>query len=468
MSATRSSKPASPPTSWWTNQTTAARGATSASQGKSAIVLPRADLAELLEPSHERLTIPRRLVCPRLYPRALAGHERMLEPPCRHVLRERFLERTRITGSETRAIPSGQVGVEAALAALLGLVVGRRKSADEKARLGRRRLHVRPPSKAHAGGAPAWTLLSSRTCLRSSSSVPSPVTLAARASASPACRYQIAWSINPHMRVGAADFTRADAASTPLLLTALRATGAQLEQLAFVHGAYDSVFAKDSAVLVSSLSATGPSRRALLASPVHRRAAARAGRSRARALEALGFAVEQSAAASREGGDVVMLPGANGSVSSVTAFVPRAPRPTSSPTSSRVEVTPLELVDPHLYHLDVALSVLADGTALVCEDAFTGESLRRLRAHPSIGSIVSVPREEALRFGLNLVEADGIVVMGSRAATVEQALAARGFSVVHTPLNEFQLAGGSAACLVAPVHAPMLAGHVEPAASVAA
>lgn len=285
-----------------------------------------------------------------------------------------------------------------------------------------------------------------------------------RASASPACRYQIAWSINPHMRVGAADFTRARREHAAFL-TALRATGAQLEQLAFVHGAYDSVFAKDSAVLVSSLSATVPSRRALLASPVHvvrqREQAARA-----RALEALGFTVEQSTAA-LEGGDVVMLPGAK------AAFLGHGFRSARAAADELAdflagEVTPLELVDPHLYHLDVALSVLGDGTALVCEDAFTGESLRRLRAHPSIGSIVSVPREEALRFGLNLVEADGIVVMGSRAATVEQALAARGFSVVHTPLNEFQLAGGSAACLVAPVHAPMLAGHVEPAASVAA
>ena len=100
----------------------------------------------------------------------------------------------------------------------------------------------------------------------------------------------------------------------------------------------------------------------------------------------------------------------------------------------------------------MALSVLSDGTALACRDAFTAESLRQLHAHPAIARVVDIPRDEALRFGLNLVEVDGAVVMGSRAPTVEQAVTARGFRLVHTPLPEFQLAGGSAACLVARIH----------------
>jgi N-dimethylarginine dimethylaminohydrolase len=315
------------------------------------------------------------------------------------------------------------------------------------------------PSKAHAAAtgmdpALAWCvpsqfLVSALACHA-----------ACGASASSACRYHVAWSINPHMRVGSADFTRARREHAAFL-AALRATGAKLDQLAFVHGAYDSVFAKDSAVLT----ATGGVRRALLASPVHV-VRQREQTARARGLEALGFTVEHSTAA-LEGGDVVMLPGAK------AAFLGHGFRSSRAAADELGEflggeVTPLELVDPHLYHLDVALSVLGDGTALVCEDAFTGESLRRLRAHPLLGEIVPVPRDEALRFGLNLVEADGTVVMGSRAATVEQALAARGLPLVHTPLNEFQLAGGSAACLVARVHAPALALPVEPRASVAA
>ena len=259
-----------------------------------------------------------------------------------------------------------------------------------------------------------------------------------------ACRYQVAWSINPHMRIGAADFDRAHH-QHERFLAALRAENAQLELLPFVHGAYDSVFAKDSAVLL----VRDGQRRALLASPVHpvrQREQAR----RERSLEARGFTVERCLS-SLEGGDVVVLPGAGG------AFLGHGLRSSRAAAKElgdflQREVTPLELVDPHLYHLDVALSVLSDGTALMCRDAFTPESLRQLQAHPAIARVVDVPREEALRFGLNLVELDGAVVMGSRAATVEQAVAARGLRLVHTPLEEFQLAGGSAACLVARVH----------------
>ena len=259
-----------------------------------------------------------------------------------------------------------------------------------------------------------------------------------------ACRYQIAWSINPHMRVGASDFARAQQ-QHERFLAALRSERAELEPLAFVHGAYDSVFAKDSAVLVEH----GGDRRALLASPVHPvRQREQAGR--ARSLEALGFAVERCAAA-LEGGDVVMLPGAR------RAFLGHGFRSSRAAVEALGgflggDVTPLELQDPHLYHLDVALSVLVDGTALVCEEALGAASLRQLRAHPDIARVIPIPRAEALRFGLNLVELDGVVVMGSRAPVVEQALAARGLRVVHTSLSEFQLAGGSAACLVGRVH----------------
>ena len=268
------------------------------------------------------------------------------------------------------------------------------------------------------------------------------------------CRYQIAWSINPHMRVGAADYARAKAEHASFL-GALRANGAQLEQLAFVHGAYDSVFAKDSAVLLSG--ATG--RRALLASPVHivrqREQAARA-----RSLHALGFTV-RGCTAPLEGGDVVMLPGAS------AAFLGHGFRSSRAAVDELADflggdVTPLELVDPQLYHLDVALSVLADGTALVCEEAFTAPSLVRLRAHPLVARVIAVPHAEAVRFGLNLVETGDTVVIGSRSPTVERALATYGSKVVHTPLSEFQLAGGSAACLVARVHAVAAARALVP------
>src|SRR4051794_35101065 len=78
------------------------------------------------------------------------------------------------------------------------------------------------------------------------------------------CRYQVAWSINPHMRVGAVDFARAQRQHARLV-GALISEGANVVEMPFVHGAFDSVFAKNPALLFQLR--TG--RRALMASQAH-------------------------------------------------------------------------------------------------------------------------------------------------------------------------------------------------------
>lgn len=114
-------------------------------------------------------------------------------------------------------------------------------------------------------------------------------------------------------------------------------------------------------------------------------------------------------------------------------------------------VTPLYLVDPRLYHLDMAVTVLSDGTAIACEDALSFASLSALRRVAR--EVISVSLEDALTFGVNLVEVGRNIVLGGRCPTVMKALEQRGYSV-HTPaLDQFHLAGGSAACLVSRRHA---------------
>ena len=61
------------------------------------------------------------------------------------------------------------------------------------------------------------------------------------------CAYRVAWSINPHMRVGAVDTARA-VRQHASFVRALRQCGAHIEVIAFVHGAFVSVFAKDCAM----------------------------------------------------------------------------------------------------------------------------------------------------------------------------------------------------------------------------
>jgi N-dimethylarginine dimethylaminohydrolase len=147
-----------------------------------------------------------------------------------------------------------------------------------------------------------------------------------------------------------------------------------------------------------------------------------------------------------EGGDVLVLPGR-------CAFLGYGFR--SSRNAALVierflglPVIPLELVDPALYHLDTALTVFADGTALACDEAFAPAARRGLR---EVCSVIQVSRDAAIRFAINLVELGDAVVTGTDSAEVSAILESLGKRIVYTPLDEFHRAGGSAACLLAPV-----------------
>jgi N-dimethylarginine dimethylaminohydrolase len=259
------------------------------------------------------------------------------------------------------------------------------------------------------------------------------------------CRYQVAWSINPHMQVGAVEFARA-LAQHEALKVALRGEGAQVVEIPFVHGAFDSVFAKDVALVLERRG----HRRALLASQRYpeRQAEAVARRS---FYESLGYDVIAPPAVHWEGGDVVVLPPGD------RILFGHGPR--SDPRAAGwlahhtgAHVIALELCDPYFFHLDVALGVLPDATVLLCEDCFTPESVRALRSCPGIREIIPVDREDALRFGLNLVAVGDAILCGADIPGVQRIIRARGFRPVVVPLDQFHLAGGSAACLVTHVH----------------
>lgn len=257
------------------------------------------------------------------------------------------------------------------------------------------------------------------------------------------CAFQVAWSINPHMKIGATNPTRA-ARQHDTFVRVLARLGADVQRVPFVHGAYDSVFTKDNALLVA-----GPrGGRALLASPRYSVRRNEQG-ARRHALRGLGFEVS-TIDSHLEGGDVVILPGGE-------AFLGHGFRssPASAPalaTFLGAPATALSLVDERLYHLDTALSVLDDGTALVCREAFAPESLRRISRHPSISRVIDVPLEEALVFAANAVQVGRAIVLGGPGRLTTKELERVGFET-HTPeLDEFRRAGGSAACLVARVH----------------
>jgi N-dimethylarginine dimethylaminohydrolase len=254
------------------------------------------------------------------------------------------------------------------------------------------------------------------------------------------CQYQIAWTLNPHMVVGSADPARARAQHADLL-TVARGLGANIIEVPFVHGAFDSVFAKDNALYVARNGITS----AIMASPRYQERQAEQA-ARACALFDIGVDVI-SPKCPFEGGDVLI----HGDVAllghgfrSATSAVPTLERLLGS------RVIALELVDPLLYHLDTALTVLRDGTVLYCEEAFTPTSARLIR--DSFNVAISVPRDAAATFALNIVEIGDTIVTGTECTSVNSVFRALGRDVIVVPVDEFQRAGGSVACLLGPVH----------------
>lgn len=260
------------------------------------------------------------------------------------------------------------------------------------------------------------------------------------------CRYRVAWSINPRMAIGAVEFAEA-AAQHGAFVAALEAAGAAIVQLPFVHGAYDSVFVKDAALLLARRGRV----RALLARLRHpERQPERLERARSYAQHGFEIAGDDHGP-SWEGGDVVMLPSGEGMF---FGYGWRS-RLEAGPWLERhagVPVWPLELCDPSFYHLDMALAVLPDGTALVYPAALTPGSLRIIEQVRGVRRVIRVSREAALSFALNLVPIGDTVVLGGREPCIEALVSALGYRVVVAPVDQFHLAGGSAACLVATVH----------------
>jgi phenylacetate-CoA ligase len=96
--------------------------------------------------------------------------------------------------------------------------------------------------------------------------------------------------------------------------------------------------------------------------------------------------------------------------------------------------------------------VLPDGTALVCDAAITEESIQQLSRAEGVRQVITVPRDDAMAFGLNLVVVGHTILVGGNAPRVAAIIRSRGFTPRTVALDQFHLAGGSAACLVARIH----------------
>lgn len=259
------------------------------------------------------------------------------------------------------------------------------------------------------------------------------------------CSYKIAWSINAHTHVGSADPKKAILQHDHFKKT-LKASGADVLQVPFIRGAYDSVFIKDNAILGD----TNCGKVAFLANPATKERE-REQKSREQTLKNLGFKILGKAREKFEGGDLVKVPKKN---FAFLGYEFRSSRKAAEEIADalQIEVFPLQLKDPYFYHLDTALAFLNDGSAFACREAFSDKAWQSLQKSPFVKRLISVKREEALKFALNWVEIGKFVILGSYVPEVIQMLEALGKSVHVVPLNQFQYAGGSAACLTSQIH----------------
>ncbi len=110
-----------------------------------------------------------------------------------------------------------------------------------------------------------------------------------------------------------------------------------------------------------------------------------------------------------------------------------------------VRVIPVELIDSRYYHIDTCFCPLGPEEAIWFPGAFDDYGRRALAG--AMPHLIEVAPDEATRFACNAVVVGRHVVTNTGCPRLHEALAARGFVPLATPLGEFVKAGGSAKCL---------------------
>ena len=121
-----------------------------------------------------------------------------------------------------------------------------------------------------------------------------------------------------------------------------------------------------------------------------------------------------------------------------------------------IEVVPLQLVNPHFYHLDTCLCPLDGGALLYYPAAFDQASQERIAALVPPEQRIAVEAGDAAAFACNAVNCGRNVIMNQASDALSRTLAAHGYLLHQTPLSEFMKAGGSAKCLTLKLSEPRM------------
>lgn len=155
-------------------------------------------------------------------------------------------------------------------------------------------------------------------------------------------------------------------------------------------------------------------------------------------------------AASLEGGDVVLVePGAVMIGNAESRTEEAAARQLASWFEEIGWEARVQPIPERYFHLDVLVSVLAEKLAAVCVEELPGGGLAWLKAKGF--EIVEISAEQAFTLGVNAMSLGDDRVLSSEGAELNDALRARGLTVLDPDLSMFTLGGGGPHCLAQPL-----------------
>ncbi len=146
-------------------------------------------------------------------------------------------------------------------------------------------------------------------------------------------------------------------------------------------------------------------------------------------------------------GDALLGPRRAPAVEWATATAATWPRRHELTDLLDIEVVPLRLTDARFYHLDTCFCPLRDGYLLYYPAAFDAAAQQAIAQHVPASRRIVVSEADALAFACNAVDLDDTLLLNRASPGLCAALAAIGYRVVQTPLDEFLKAGGAAKCL---------------------
>ena len=255
----------------------------------------------------------------------------------------------------------------------------------------------------------------------------------------PPVHFGIEYEINPWMHIAVEVDHVAAVAQWEALHAAYTEMGVQIALADPVAGLPDMVFTANAAVVWR--------RRAVLSRFHHHERAGEEPHWRA-TLHALGFEVfELPPELSFEGAGDALFVGEH--LFQASGF--RTDEAAHAHVAGHLGVasTSLQLVDPRFYHLDTCFCPLDARTVLIAPDAFTPDSLERVRAQVPV--LIEVPAEVAAGFACNAMPLDGEVITATAGEPLRQTLAEHGIRLRTLPMNEFIKSGGGVRCLSLPL-----------------